>query len=417
MNLSWLGLHIQRLVIHCTRGTQAGTINLVSGECELTYWDSGSTDVALVAGLLKAALPDKTQDLAFVTAGNPVASLSLQINAIAADGTPINCTVDADGNILGNGFSGKINYQLGVVEIVNSMQLDSSSIKYNCVSYNYLPLDADQLGLDPIRLPSDGRVVIFSKGDVCVIHQDETITKTVAVNEVVNLPHVRLTELTVTGADYTADLDAGTVTFTTEGAVTITYRFEDMFLVTDVDISGRLKTSRPLTHAYDADKAMVSSVLIAGDLFARYTNLFDQSTWTGEFSDELIGGEPAAEYNDTIYPLIMTNDGAITERMAIVFTSSTNFKLIGEHIGQIAVGDVNTNFAPINPISGKPYFTLNKLGWGTGWATNNVLRFNSIGAVYQLNVIRTILQGESENPIDTDTFALQIRGNINKEVA
>lgn len=400
-----------------TGDTLAGEINPLTGECVLSSWLAGDKAVSLIAGLLKTTLPPRSNDLAFITAGSPVASQSLQVNAISATGSNINCAADADGNITGNGFSGSINYQLGVVELVNTVPLDSDSIKYNCVSYNYLPLDAAQLGLDAIRLPSDGRVVIYRKGDVCVIHQDETITQTVSNGQTVNLPHVRLSELTVTGATYTADLDAGTVTFTSAGDVVIEYRFEDMFLVTDVDISGRLKTSRPLSHSYDADKARVASVLIAGDLFARYTNLFDQTTWTGEFSDDLVGGEPSAEYNDTLYPLVMTNDGAITERMAIVFTSPTNFKLIGEHIGQIAVGDINTNFAPINPTSGKPYFTLNKLGWGTGWATNNVLRFNSIGAVYQLNVIRTILQGESINPVDNDTFALQLRGNINKEVA
>lgn len=398
-------------------GVVAGAIDPQTGICLLSNWSAGAKTVTLISGLLKTTLPDRTNDMAFITAGSPVAPLSLQVNAISATGTNINCTVNEAGVITGNGFTGKINYQLGVVELVNTVPLDSDSIKYNCVSYNYMPLDADVLGLDAIRLPSDGKVVIYRKGDVCVIHQNETITKTVTANEVVNLPHVRLSELTVTGATYTADLDAGTVRFTSAGDAVITYRFEDMFLVTDVDISGRLKTSRPLSHAYDADKAFVASALIAGDLFARYTKLFDQSTWTSVFSDSLIGSGTTAEYNDTIYPLIMTNDGAITERLAIVFTSSTNFKLIGEHIGEIAVGDINTNFAPINPTSGKPYFTLNKLGWGAGWATNNVLRFNSIGAVYQLNVIRTILQGESINPVDNDTFALQLRGNINKEVA
>jgi len=395
--------------------TVAGSIDLLSGSCVLSNWSAGSKEVGLLSGLLKTTLPDKTNDFAFITAGNPVASQSLQVNALSFTGN-INCVADADGNITGNGFTGKINYQLGVVELTNTTQVDSDSIRYNCVSYNYLPLDAAQLGLDAIRLPSDGRVVIYRKGDVSVIHQDESITRTVTNGETVNLPHVRLSELTVTGATYTADLDAGTVTFTSAGDVVIEYRFEDMFLVTGVDISGLLKTSRPLSHAYSASKAFVASVLIAGDLFARYTNLFDQTTWTSVWSDSLIGTEPTAEYNDTIYPLIMRNDGAITERFAIVFTSSTNFKLIGEHIGEIAVGDINTNFSPINPTGGQPYFTLNKLGWGAGWSTGNVLRFNSIGAVYQLNVIRTILQGESLNPVETDTFALQLRGNINKEV-
>ena len=332
-----------------------GSLNLNTGALSLYTWSAGNGEFDLQSGLVFNGVPQKSQMVTFLTAGNPVASQSLQVNAQNYNGDPINAVTDADGIISGDEFEGHIDTNLGIVTVVASGLLDSTTIFYNCVSYNYLPLDADQLGLDPVRLPSDGRVVIFQKGDVCVIHQDETIEQTVAIDEVVNLPQVRISELSVTGAEYSADLDAGTVTFSTAGDAVINYRFEDMFLIAEVDISGRLRTSRPLTHAYDADKAKVASVLIAGDLTARYTNLFDQSTWTGEFSDDLIGSAPSAEYNDTLYPIIVSNDGAITERMAIVFTSSTNFKLIGEHIGQIAVGDINTNFAPINPVSGKPY--------------------------------------------------------------
>ncbi|HHQ4502785.1 TPA: hypothetical protein ACSPZQ_001999, partial [Aeromonas veronii] len=97
---------------------------------------------------------------------------------------------------------------------------------------------------------------------------------------------------------------------------------------------------------------------------------------------------------------------------AIIFQTSTTFILVGEHVGQIAVGDVNTDFAPINPNNGQPYFRLDRRGWGAGWAAGNVLRFNTYAANYPIWFIRTILQ--SVAAVDTDRFEAQLRGNVNR---
>ena len=399
-------------------GVSVGSLNDEEHSLLLNNWavnDSGSDDFSVYSGLLFSPDTVYLREAVFVTAGSPVASRSFQVNGIDADGNHKLGIADENGIISGDGFTGFINNQLGIVKLYNANPFEALDIKYNCVYYNYLPLNADQLGLDPVRLPSDGRVVVFEKGDIVVIHQDNEETVTVEAGDTVQL-EVRLATCTTTASDAVIDLDAGTVLFPTAGTFDIEYRFEDMALLTYVDISGSVKLSKSLSHNYDYSKSKMASVLIAGDLFARYTNLFDQKSWTGVFSDELIGEESPVSYNDTLYPVVVTNDGCITEQMAIVFTSSTSFKLIGSNIGQIAVGDVNTDFAPINPVSGKPYFTLNKLGWGSGWSTNNVLRFDTYGAVYQLNVIRTILQGDSTNTQESDQFSLQIRGNINKVV-
>ena len=108
----------------------------------------------------------------FLTAGNPVASQSLQVNAQNYNGDPINAVTDADGIISGDEFEGHIDTNLGIVTVVASGLLDSTTIFYNCVSYNYLPLDADQLGLDPdppaVRWPggdfSEGGCLCYSPG-------------------------------------------------------------------------------------------------------------------------------------------------------------------------------------------------------------------------------------------------------------
>ena len=55
------------------------------------------------------------------------------------------------------------------------------------------------------------------------------------------------------------------------------------------------------------------------------------------------------------------------------------------------------------------YFTLLADGWGSGWATNNVLRFNTIGPNAPIWIARTVLPGA--NAQDDDFFAVQMRGD------
>ena len=63
-----------------------------------------------------------------------------------------------------------------------------------------------------------------------------------------------------------------------------------------------------------------------------------------------------------------------------------------------------------NPATGVPYFRLPALGWGNGWATGNVLRFNTIGSQFPVWVVRTVQQGPESVP--DDHFTLLIRGDV-----
>lgn len=140
---------------------------------------------------------------------------------------------------------------------------------------------------------------------------------------------------------------------------------------------------------YPANETRVSSALIMGDLQARMSLSFTQNTWVNVFSDAPVGGSPSSTYNFATYPLIVTDKSCIQERWAIVFTSATAFRVIGESVGQIGVGDINTDTAIINPTTGQPYFTLKALGWGGGWSAGNVLRFNTAAANYPIWLARS----------------------------
>ena len=93
----------------------------------------------------------------------------------------------------------------------------------------------------------------------------------------------------------------------------------------------------------------------------------------------------------------MTNAGAITERWAIVFTDTTKFYVMGEHVGVIYEGDINSDCAPLNPnAGGVPYWILPKLGFGLRWAASNVIRFNTVSALYALAAAMVVQAGSPE---------------------
>ena len=75
----------------------------------------------------------------------------------------------------------------------------------------------------------------------------------------------------------------------------------------------------------------------------------------------------------------------------------------------IATGSTGSDLSPINSLTGQPYFTIRREGWGTGWAAGNAVRFNTDSALGPMWVIRTVISGQGT--VDDDQFKLQIRGD------
>ncbi|NEX82723.1 curculin (mannose-binding) lectin protein [Aeromonas rivipollensis] len=438
-------------------GIQAGTIDYSNGLAVLADWAAGQAAQPALQSLATSFSAQSVDAVTFRTPGAPVAPGSLYLAANTASGRRIEATADGDGYFTTTDMDGRVNYQTGVVwvrfgrkvtaagneaqpwydaeqvgedgKIWRPLSVVADTIRFNCVVFSYLPLDADIIGLDPVRLPSDGRVPFIRTGNIVVVHstRKSAFPLGVSAGQQLNTGRERLAHAHVEDKDgkqlaqalYSVNLDSGMVTLSNPLDLTgyaeplyVVHRIEDMSLVSDVEISGRLTLARPLSHAYDAADTYVSSALIIGDLWARYTGLFDQRSWTNVWSDYLIGDQSTAQYNDTDYPIQVTNRATLQERWAIIFNTSTSFVLVGEHVGQIAVGDVNTDLAPINPNNGQPYFRLDHRGWGAGWSSGNVLRFTTQAAAYPLWVIRTILQSVAAQ--ETDKFELQLRGNVNR---
>ena len=159
-----------------------------------------------------------------------------------------------------------------------------------------------------------------------------------------------------------------------------------------------------VSNAYPVTGTFVSSALLFGDLQARYYGLFDQKTWGNIFSDDLSGDQANASFNEIDYPVVVKNSGAVTERWALVFDSTTHFNIVAEQRGIVGDGYTTNDTQPVNNATGKPYFFIDYRGWGSGWAAGNVLRFNTDGASADAWVVRTTLQGPETEPYDHITL-------------
>lgn len=334
--------------------------------------------------------------------------------------------VAADTGVLSGGdFAGTVDFQRGIVKWSTLIPIDAAALTYNAVFLQYLPLDATLLGLDTARLPLDGKVPIYRAGGQVIVHN--TLT-TVLPNPLTkgtanSLGRERIAAVTVRQASgakvpaglYTVDFDAGTITVPVGSDIaglaqpfTVYHRIEDELMVLRADISGKLDLVAGLTHDYPADTSYISSKLRKGDLFARAHNYIEQATWNGAWSDEIVGGEPLASFNRVDFPITTTNRGAITERWALIFTSATQVRVVGESVGQILTGiSITGPVAPLNPQTGAPYFSISELGWGGGWSVGNVLRFNTAAAGAAVWVALCVLQGPPTVASDAATVAFR----------
>ena len=439
-------------------GIDSGALDYATGLAVMTDYVVGA-GAFILQSLWTRRAPWKTASIFFRTQAAPIKPTGFVMTLLDTTGAAITATADLAGDITGAHLRGKFDYQTGWGELqfgdfvldatltpeqksewwynaadVGAVEpdkiwrpwpVDPASLRYNSVAYFYLPLDADIIGLDPVRLPPDGRVPMYRVGTYVVVgHTGVVPAATYAAGQTIDCARTRLSRVYFVGADgnlirtgYAPDLDAGTVEITDVTGwvqpVTVKHRIEQMARVADVQIDGTLKLTKQLSHAFPVG-TVVSSAVMAGNLRARALPVFDQQTWDGvTWSDITVGNQAPSTYNDGAFPIVVTNAGAMTERFALrVLTGGTDVEVIGEHVGNLGTFSRNTTIAPINPIAGAPYFTLAAAGWGAGWVPGNTLFLQTVGTYYPMAVIRAVQPSES---IGTDyAFELTERGDIDR---
>ncbi len=439
------GVLFRNVSTQTNAGTAIGTVDYASGVATISSYEAAAGTRIERLGCLTTKTGFTTTQAFWRTPGAPLRPASLQISAVRADTAQIvTATADLNGVIKGEVIHGSVDAQTGIVRVAFTRDPEDSSgasdvpvigslIRYNAVLQSNLPMDADLLGLDPVRLPADGRVPIFREGDVVVIHHSqETVVASPRPGETLPLGRDALAAIDVrdargvalAAAQFTADRERGTVTWANplllqgeDGSaltlpLTITDRREHMTQVTEVQITGTLSIGSPLPWALPAERAYVSSAIRWGDLQARLYRWFTQKSWNTSapnWTDRAEGEVTTANYNQLSYPPLITNRGAIGGRWALVFTSPTAFNVVEERLGVVSTGTTSQDCAPINPETKAPWFTIRWQGWGAGWAAGNAVRFNTDPCLGPLWVVRTCTGGRGA--VQEDAFTIQIRGD------
>lgn len=419
----------------------AGSVNYVDATVALDQWPDNAAPGLQIIAAASIQANISVANVSFRTAGAPLRPQSVIVTVTDVDGNVISEAAALDGTITGSGIDGYVNVETGVVDLQftsGDVEVPEDNVyvypdtgRYSAVLVSFLPLDAELIGLDPVRLPSDGRVPIFREGDVIVLsNTQDTDGGNPAAGSQIALARDNLAGVEIIGANdyrldaaqYTANKLTGVITFadplTLEESpggnllttpLTIRDRVEHMSVVNDVQITGELSFISPTAHEFPAETSVVSSAKVWGDINSRYYNFFTQRTWLGNYVDTRVGDDTTANYNDIDNPIEIANNGAITEKWVIKFTSSTAFEVIGENLGVIATGSTSVDVAPTNPNTGNPYFVMRSAGFGGGWATGNCIRFDTDGCLAPVWISRTVLSGAAEQ--DDDKFTFQVRGD------
>jgi hypothetical protein len=451
------GIIYRNMSLTTGAGIQAGTIDYATGLVTLNEYTNGNSaaGVKVLSCVTKAGTVVVTE-AHFRTAGAPIRPGSLYIQGSLVDGTALNVTAGFDGKLNSDYIKGTVDVDTGIVHLFFGgwvvaegnesepwydpvlvqadghiwvpVAVSAESLTYGCAVYSYLPLDADLIGIDPVRLPSDGRVPIVTEGDVIVVRntQTDTLPAGLTAGQMIQLSRTDISLVELYDADdiyvpttlYTVNLALGRVTMAnplvltayTEPLVALHVR-EDMCLVVDAQITGAISLAAGITHDYPVEDTYVSSALRFGDLAAKVTNLFDQKTWTNVWQDTLIGDPCTWNFNDVNFPVVVTDKGAIKERWLAKFDSTEHFVFVGEKVGQIAEGYITVDFAPINPATGVPYLFIDYRAWGEGQAVGNCLRLNTSACAAPIQFVRTTLSGPVTEP--NDQFTVQLRGDAN----
>ena len=296
-------------------GIASGRIDYAAGNALMTDYivgGTGPTDFQLLS-LWTQAGQWSTACLFFCTDAAPIRAGAggFVLTVVDTQGNTLTAIVDAQGAITGAHMHGRIDFSRGGVELqFGDFVLDSSltaadkaewwysaadvgaveagkiwrpwpvdptTLRYSAVSYIYLPVDVSLMGIDPAALPADGRVAFARPGDTCVIGLTHGASVFAPSLITYDTGHERLSFVQVidaaTGAEiftgYTADLDAGTVTFTDitgyPASIKVVSRSEVYRQIAEVRIDGKVKLTQPIGYAFPSG-AVFSTALRQGDL-------------------------------------------------------------------------------------------------------------------------------------------------------
>lgn len=156
-----------------------------------------------------------------------------------------------------------------------------------------------------------------------------------------------------------------------------------------------LDLATQLVNAYAISATLVSSV-------------YPQASVTGAWSNLALTSAAGSFDSATVGNLVAHNKGAIEQTWTLTFTGQ-GFNVSGNTVGALpAMGSTNADFAPVNPATGTPYFTIKAAGWSGTFQANESLHFDTHPAAIPIWYRRQVPAGTFS--LANDFASLAIHG-------
>lgn len=150
-----------------------------------------------------------------------------------------------------------------------------------------------------------------------------------------------------------------------------------------------------LVNGYATANTLVSSVYQQASVAGAWSNLALTSA-VGSFDSATVGN------------LVAHNKGAIEQTWSLTFTGQ-GFNVSGNTVGALpAMGSTSADFAPVNPATGTPYFTIKAAGWSGTFQAGEILHFDTHPAAIPIWYRRQVPAGTFS--LANDFASLAIHG-------
>lgn len=283
-------------------------------------------------------------------------------------------------------------------------------------------IDAPWLGLNTAQLPNNGLVNVFNQdGQVIVLNRERTelasLTPSATISTLTDADYIDISDATgaslytVENTHYSYDKATGNITLGTDfssftAPFVLTAVKGELATVTKVNAT-ELRLLTGLKFSYPQG-ALVASVQVLGDLGALAFDGRSQSAWNNDFAQN--GAAGSSSLNFAQHPIVLNNKGAINQRWAVVFSSTSAFTVFGETVGSVGSGDTLNDFAPINALHNEPFFVLPSAALAGGLQPGECYLFETKAAAKPIMLSRAISPGHSNIEFDSSTLAF--RGSI-----
>lgn len=120
----------------------------------------------------------------------------------------------------------------------------------------------------------------------------------------------------------------------------------------------------PTTFAFTAAQTRVASVIESGTL--------------GPSIASFLVTSGSGTYDDSGSPVEFDNQGTVFQSWTLVFTDALTYTATGDSVGLLATtGSTGADYAPSNPATATPYFTLRAAGFGGTFAIGDQITFTT----------------------------------------